>query len=98
MVVAFQSGFPQACLTTGINQVFAQKFRINLLTANYPDRYFRNVYELGEISAECLHFARPLSMAMTDFLSDPYALYSEQPFLFLIYVGDHSTVVPDVYF
>ena len=43
-----------------------------------------NLYELGEISAECLQFARPLSIAMTDFVIDPYALYSEQPFCFQI--------------
>ena len=41
-----------------------------------------NLYELGEISAECLHFARPLSIAMTDFIIDPYALYCEQSFCF----------------
>ena len=57
-----------------------------------------NLYELGEISAECLHFARPLSIAMTDFVIDPYALYSEQPFCFSIFVGSHSMVVPDVFF
>ena len=48
----------------------------------YPDEYFLNLYELGETSAECLHFAGPLSIAITDFVRAPYALYSEQPFCF----------------
>ena len=29
---------------------------------------FLNLYELGEISAEYLHFAGPLSVAITDFV------------------------------
>ena len=43
----------------------------------YADGYFLILYELGEISAECLHFVRLLSIAMTDFVRAPYALYSE---------------------
>ena len=42
---------------------------------------------MGEISAEYLHFAGPLSVAITDFVRAPYALYSEQPFCFRPFYG-----------
>ena len=73
---------PTGLLDNGYKPNFLSGIKNKSTHGKYPDEYFLNLYGFGEISAECLHFAGPLSIAITDFVRAPYALYSEQPFCF----------------
>ena len=73
---------PTGLLDNGFKLSFLSEISNKSTHGKYLDEYFLNLYELDETSAECPHFSGPLSIAITDFVRAPYALYSEQPFCF----------------